>query len=339
MAGQEGSVARPYLSIPRGSRLPLLVYVAGGLVAFSGLIFLILSLFIGPAAFDSLWVVEPLAYIGSVLLILGLAICAAGLAALAIGASERNGKERTEGEQGHQWSDTTRQIFELVDHDLGRPMRRIAGKERELRAVLQASQSPMDPSVIDLLDEIARQTPNFRLMLSNVQVLVQLEAPGGPMSIAPVEPSEVVRRITDRYTPVAAEGRKEISWWAEPPDFGIFYADASAIDHIVTNLVDNAIRYAHTHVEVRLTKEDSRFFIQVRDDGPGIGAHYVEHVFGRGWTPEMARREEKTSSGLGLFIARTLAQRAGGELTVETVEEPDANSYTAFLLELPANGS
>ena len=311
-----------------------LLRLAGASAAGAGIVCMVLAPSIGAAAFDSLWAVEPLVYIGGVLLIAGLVTATVSLA-----LSEAARRRAVRPDDGTVWSDTTRQIFELVDHDLGRPMRRIAGKERELRAVLQASQSPTDPSVSDLLDEIARQTPNFRLMLSNVQVLVQLEAPGGPMSIAPVEPSEVVRRITDRYTPVAAESRKEVSWWAEPPDFGIFYADASAIDHIVTNLVDNAVRYARSHVEVRLTKEDSRFFIQVRDDGPGIGAHYVEHVFGRGWTPEMARREEKTSSGLGLFIARTLAQRAGGELTVETVVEPDANSYTAFLLELPANGS
>ncbi len=304
--------------------------VAGGVIALAGIVCLILSLTVRPS--NNLWAVEPLAYVGGVLIIAGLAA-----AALAYAVTEIARRRSSNRDEGQAWRETTRQFFELFDHDLGRPLRRIAGKERELRAVLQSSESSMDPAVRDLLDEIERQTPNFRLMLSNIQVLVQLEAPDGPLSVGPVEPSEVVRRIADRYTPVAIEGGKEITWWAEPSDFGIFSADASAIDHIVTNLVDNAVRYAKSHVEVSLTKNDSCFCVRVWDDGAGIGAQYVEHVFGRGWTPEMARREEKTTSGLGLFIAHTLATRAGGTLSVESVAEPQDNHHTAFQLELPLN--
>ena len=49
----------------------------------------------------------------------------------------------------------------------------------------------------------------------------------------------------------------------------------------------------------------------------------------------MAKREEKTSSGLGLYIARTLARRSGGDVTVESTPEPDKGHHTSFLLSLP----
>ena len=202
--------------------------------------------------------------------------------------------------------------------------------------MLRASGDGVDPSVKELLDEIERQAPNFRLMMSNIRVLVQLESPEVLSDRQPVEPSEVVRRIVDRYTPVAMEAGKEITWWAEPSEFGIVYADSSSIEHVVTNLVDNAVRFATTHVEVKLTKNPSHFFIRVWDDGPGIASQYSQHLFDRGWTPEVARREEKTSSGLGLFIARTVARRHGGDLSVESSTELE--HYTAFLLSLPATG-
>ena len=237
----------------------------------------------------------------------------------------------------HSWSETTLQYFQLFDHDLGRPLRRIIGKERELRAVMQANPGAADAGVIDLLDEIERQTPNFRLMMSNIQVLIQLESPESEDEVQPVEPTEVIRRIADRYTSVAAEADKEITWWSEPSELGLVYANSNAIDHIVTNLVDNAVRYAGTHVEVKLTKNPTHFFVRVWDDGPGIGAQYVPHLFDRGWTPEVVRREEKSSSGLGLFIARNLARQSGGDLTVESDDSPDGEHYTAFLLSLPSN--
>jgi signal transduction histidine kinase len=312
------------------------IKISGAVIALAGVILLILAPFLGKNFFDLLWAVEPFTYLGGILLVVGL-----GVTAATYSAAERfikNSDHGLNGQNGkHSWSETTLQYFQLFDHDLGRPLRRIIGKERELRAVMQANPGTADAGVIDLLDEIERQTPNFRLMMSNIQVLIQLESPESKDEVQPVEPTEVIRRIADRYTPVASEADKEITWWSEPSELGLFYANTNAIDHIVTNLVDNAVRYAETHVEVKLTKNPTHFFVRVWDDGPGIGAQYVPHLFDRGWTPEVVRREEKSSSGLGLFIARNLARQSGGDLTVESDDSPDGEHHTAFLLSLPSN--
>ena len=311
------------------------IRIVGGLIAVGGFVCLILAPLIGENVFDKLWVIEPLTYIGYALIVAGLGVAMASYVGSQIknrSVHAMNGKN-----PGNSWSETTLQYFQLFDHDLGRPLRRIAGKERELRAAMQAAPLEVDAGVIDLLDEIERQTPNFRLMMSNIQVLIQLESPDNDEPLQPVEPTEVIRRISDLYTAVAAEAGKEITWWSEPAEMGLVYANSNAIEHIVTNLVDNAVRYAGTHVEVKLTKNPSHFFVRVWDDGPGIGQQYVQHLFDRGWTPEVVRRKEKSSSGLGLFIARSLARQLGGELTVETDDRADGDHHTAFLLSLPSN--
>jgi signal transduction histidine kinase len=310
--------------------------ISGGVIALAGVILLILAPFLGKDFFDLLWAVEPFTYLGGALMVLGLGMTATTYVGTAW--LRRNSYQGINGQNGgHSWSETTLQYFQLFDHDLGRPLRRIAGKERELRAVMQANPGTADAGVIDLLDEIERQTPNFRLMMSNIQVLIQLESPESDDELLPVEPNELIRRIADRYTPVAAEAGKEITWWSEPSELGLVYANTNAIEHIVTNLVDNAVRFAGTHVEVKLTKNPTHFFVRVWDDGPGIGTQYVPHLFDRGWTPEVVRREEKSSSGLGLFIARSLARQSGGDLTVESDDSPDGEHHTAFLLSLPSN--
>ena len=126
-----------------------------------------------------------------------------------------------------------------------------------------------------------------------------------------------------------------MTWWAEPTDFGMVSSDSHSIEHIVANLADNAVNHATGQVEISLSRDDSCFYVTVWDDGPGIATHYQEYLFDRGWTPEVGRREEKTSSGLGLFIARTLARRGGGDLTVESVADPDPDHHTSFVLALP----
>lgn len=316
------------------SSIHIWVRTIGGVGLFSGVILIILAPMIGDNLFDTLWGVEPLTYIGASLMLASLGLIAIPVMIPGLTLFEASGTGGTETLE-QRWSQVTQRYFELFDHDFSRPLRRILGKERELRAVLRSTGTVDGSDVKELLDEIERQAPSFRLMVSNVRVLVQLESPSVPEHIDTVEPTAVIQKIIDRYMPVAAESSKEVTWWSEPPEFGIVYSDSSVIEHIVVNLVDNAVRYADSRVEVKLSKNLSHFFIRVWDDGPGIAPPYLPHVFDHGWTPEVARREEKTSSGLGLFIARTLAKSSGGDIGVESVAAPVPDHHTAFLLGLP----
>ena len=313
----------------------------GGLARFLGVLVLIFGLgnlalapLIGDAMFARLWGIEPLTYIGGALAILGLAITS-----LSYLISEMLRERRQQAEEdrhfAERWTQVTQQYFDLFNHDLGRPLRRILGKEREIREQLQAVGAEVPASVRELLDEIEEQTPSFRLMMSNMQVLIELETTNTGETLHAVEPAEVVRRIVDRYSLVATDANKQIVWWSEPTEFGIVYCDSSAVEHIVTNLVDNTVRYAESFTEIGLTRDDKNFYIRVWDDGPGVAARYLPYLFDRGWTPEVARREERTSSGLGLFIAHTLAKRYDGNLTVESVATPDPDHHTSFTVTLP----
>ena len=306
--------------------------VAGGLILMSGVVAIVLAPIIGKSTFEQLWVVKPLTYIGAILVIAGLATVTASylVRGLTSGARRNNGADNAM----RQWSEVTQQYFELFQHDLGRPFTRIVARERELRALLANAEELDKSAVWELLDEIERQSPNFRLMLSNIQVLVHLEAPDPVTEPRPVEPPEVVRRIVDRYAPVAAEGNKDITWWSEPEQFGIVYSDTSAIEHIATNLIDNAVRFATEHIEVKLTKNQTHFFVRVWDDGTGIAPQHRAHVFDRGWTPESARRDERKSSGLGLHTAGTPARRWGGDIAVDSLAAPSPGHYTAVTASL-----
>lgn len=311
-----------------------LLLLAAAVIVLAGILALLLAPVIGASLFPQLWGIEPLAYIGGLLLFGGGGL--AGLAYIAIDIRLHNRDAAAEERRfAERWAQVTQQYFELFNHDLGRPLRRILGKEREIRELLQADAAAAPAAVRELLDEIEEQTPSFRLMLSNIQVLIELETPNAGLSRQAVEPAEVVRRIVDRYSLAAADAQKQMLWWSEPTEFGIVHCDSSAIEHIAANLVDNAVRYAAGGVEIGLTRDENNFYIRVWDDGPGLPARYLPYVFDRGWTPEVARREERTSSGLGLFIAHTLAQRYGGDLTVTSSTAPDSESHTTFQVTLP----
>ncbi|MBM3959322.1 MAG: HAMP domain-containing histidine kinase [SAR202 cluster bacterium] len=312
------------------SRRSMAALIAGLVVSLAGLVLMLASPFAGSVVSENLWLVEPLAVAGAAGIAAGLATA---VAVLTLGQRSRAAAESTKMRQ--QWSQLTQHYFDVFGHDMGRPIRRILGKEREVRARLAEAQKKVEPAIQELLDEIEQQAPSFRLMVSNIQVLVQLEDQAARAQVAPVAPSQIVRNVVDRYVGIGRDRGVNISWWSEPAEFGLEYSDAAALDHIVTNLVDNAIRFATSQVEVRLTRNPSHFFVRVWDDGRGIPEHYLAHIFDRGWTPEVAGRQERTSSGLGLYIARTLALRSRGELTVESVATAGPGHHTAFTLTLP----
>ena len=312
-----------------------IVTYAGVAASAIGVVLLIVGPFIGDSVSpDTVLTVEPVSYSGAIVLILGLAILA-----VVLFVTHRSSKSPESSDTN--WSQLTQDYFDTFSHDMGRPFRRILGKEREVRVRLEESGLEVPEFVSSLMDEIEQQAPSFRLMLANVRVLVELEDPSAEMVLDPVDPAGIVRNIVDRYFRLAGEHGIELSWWAEPQEFGLVYGDAAALDHVVTNLVDNAVKFSGGNIEIRLTRNPTHYYIRVWDDGAGIPDSYLPHLFDRGWTPELAGRQEKTSSGLGLYIARTLCRRAGGDLHVESVtgtgnqRGASGEHYTSFTVMLP----
>ncbi|MGZ4611831.1 MAG: sensor histidine kinase, partial [Kineosporiaceae bacterium] len=90
-----------------------------------------------------------------------------------------------------------------------------------------------------------------------------------------------------------------------------------ALDRVVVNLVENAVRYARTRVEVGVQPDGRRVVLTVADDGPGIPPADRERVFERFTRLDDARSRSAGGTGLGLAIVRELVRSAGGSVHLE----------------------
>jgi len=111
-------------------------------------------------------------------------------------------------------------------------------------------------------------------------------------------------------------------------------ADPLRIAQVLQNLVDNAVKFnrAGGRVTVTLGPAGARVPVSVRDDGEGIAAEDLPHVFERFYTADKSRTGKDRGSGLGLAIAHRIIQAHGGELTVES----RAGQGACFRFDLPA---
>jgi signal transduction histidine kinase len=94
--------------------------------------------------------------------------------------------------------------------------------------------------------------------------------------------------------------------------------DERVLAGVVRNLVDNAVRHAHTHVVVSLTEDDGSAVLTVDDDGTGVPEDERERVFERFVRLDEARSRDAGGAGLGLAIVRDAVRAHGGDATVVT---------------------
>jgi signal transduction histidine kinase len=104
----------------------------------------------------------------------------------------------------------------------------------------------------------------------------------------------------------------------------------TALDRVVVNLVENAVRYARTRVEVAVTTAPQAVELSVTDDGPGVPAADQERVFERFTRLDDARSRDEGGSGLGLAIVRELVRACGGDVRLE-----DASPGLRAVVRLP----
>jgi two-component system OmpR family sensor kinase len=135
--------------------------------------------------------------------------------------------------------------------------------------------------------------------------MARLEPEAAQQPAGPVAVDALARKVVDELAPLAE--RKPFTLRLGKLDPASITGNEDALRLLVTNLVDNAIRYGRTggHAEVSCWREGASAILQVCDDGPGIALEERERVFDRFYRSPGV---EATGSGLGLAIVREVAR-------------------------------
>jgi len=118
-------------------------------------------------------------------------------------------------------------------------------------------------------------------------------------------------------------------------DAAVAEADPERLRQVLTNLIDNAIKYGREGGRVVIggrVLDRARVELTVADDGPGIPAEARVRIFERFYRVDKARSREQGGTGLGLAIVKNVVQAHGGEVRVESL----AGHGTEFFITLPA---
>jgi signal transduction histidine kinase len=244
-----------------------------------------------------------------------------GTAVQNIGAYE---SERATVEELRRLSALRADFVSLVSHELRSPMAAVIGSAR----TLQQRWRELSPEQRDaFLALIGDETNRLAVLVADVLDTSRIEAGTFSYSFTDVDLASLLRDAV-----AAAElGQDEVPLDLEvseplPP----LRADPERLRQVVANLLDNAIKYSPHGgpVEVRAWAENGHLSVAVRDHGPGVAPEHFKLIFekfGRGGSGT------KPGTGLGLFIARSIAEAHGGSVQVASADGGGA----LFLLKLP----
>ena len=182
----------------------------------------------------------------------------------------------------------------------------------------------------EFLETMSEQVARLQKLSVDLLDLSRLDAGSVQLQPEPVDLSELARSVAQEFTPALADHETELDF-ATPAEGPEAVCDPERVAQIVRILLDNALRHTPTgtHVTVRTARRNGAAGLTVADSGPGLPQESTAKVFERFYTGDAAR-----GAGLGLAIARELAERMDGRLRVTS-----ADGATAFTLELPAGGN
>jgi PAS domain S-box-containing protein len=207
-----------------------------------------------------------------------------------------------------------RDFVATVSHELRTPLTPLKGLLQSLNKGL-VEDSPQARREYHAI--MLRQTERLERLISDLLDVSRLDAGHLPMDAVPVEVDALLEREIADASQLAAV--REVRF--ERPEHPVWVvADPFRLGQIVTNLLSNAFKYspAGAPVIVKLTKLGDFALISVQDRGEGIAMDDQDRVFERFYRAETGLTQTAGGFGLGLFIARSLAEAMGGGLVLSS---------------------
>jgi len=213
-----------------------------------------------------------------------------------------------------------------VSHELKTPLTSIKGYTETLKGG-----AALDPTVSGkFLDRIEENTNRLIAIISDLLVLSHIESFPQDVNWEIFDASQLTQKLDGTFMPNLLKKKQVLKLSFSDQKLE---GDLKKLEHVFTNLVDNANRYCPegATIEVKQTKDNLHWIYEVADNGPGIPAHHQARIFERFYRVETDRGRETGGTGLGLAIVKHIVILHDGTIRLES----GVGQGTRFFIKFP----
>ncbi|MEO8285250.1 MAG: GAF domain-containing protein [Chloroflexota bacterium] len=251
----------------------------------------------------------------------------------------RRGREAAEREQQRlrELEQMKDEFLSTAAHELRTPLTTIrlsAGLALE-QVTRLAALDDIDGRIVDLVSLIVESSQRMQSLVNDLLDLTRLEQGRATFSVEDLDMREVVSASVLSVAPLFESRNQNLD--VRLPEFRCdVQGDRQRLEQVIINLLSNANKYSPpgSQVEIRTMRSGGECMVTVRDNGPGVPAEEREQIFERFYRSSIHRTDRTASTGLGLPIARKVAEMHKGRVWVDAA--PSGGSI--FTLTLPSAG-
>ena len=226
-----------------------------------------------------------------------------------------------------QLENSRRSFVANVSHEFKTPMTTIGGF---INGILDGTIPPEKQSYY--LEIVSSEINRLSKMVTMMLNISKIETGNADLTIEQFDISQKLVTTFLGFEQLVSKKNIDIEGFSELPQV-IIHGDSAMIDQVIYNLVDNAVKFTDENGKIIVNvATDKKFaYFSVTNSGKGIPRKDIGKVFERFYKVDQSRSTDVKSTGLGLFLVKSIVDLHGGTITVES--EPD--NFTRFTVKLP----
>lgn len=210
--------------------------------------------------------------------------------------------------------DTRRTFLANVSHDLRTPMTTIAGY---IDNILAGTIPPEKQAYY--LNIIASEVRRLSRLVTSLLDITRIQAGERKFTMASFDICELARQVLISFEQRIDEKHLDVSFDCEDERMMVV-ADRDAIHQILYNICDNAVKFSREGgaYRINLREMNRKVYVSVYNEGQGIPAEDLPHIFDRFYKSDKSRSLDKSGVGLGMYIAKTIIDAHGETISVSS---------------------
>jgi len=219
-------------------------------------------------------------------------------------------------------------FLSVVSHELKTPLNSIKGF---VDIILMGKTGEVNETQADFLTTVQDQTTHLQTLIDDLLEFSRLDSGQVKLHITEVSVAEVTSAVSDKLKPLADQGELQIINEVSP-DIPTIDADRMRIEQVLTNLVQNAIKFTPPSGSVTLRAQDlgEEVQVSVSDTGIGIPANELERIFDRFYQVDNSPTRHYRGTGLGLTISKHIIEYHHGRIWAESTQG-EGSTFTFVL--------